>query len=91
AQALMEADRPGEAKKVLRQSMREFPQHLPTRRLLAASFIREKEYARAEACLRDALGIAPRDPELLRELAVVQHAQKKFWSAQKSWLDAGKR
>ncbi|WP_308620414.1 tetratricopeptide repeat protein [uncultured Desulfovibrio sp.] len=91
AQALMEADRPGEAKRILQQSMREFPDHLPTRQLLAATFIGEKDYARAEACLRNALGIAPRNPELLRELAVVQHARKKFWSAQKSWRDAGKR
>lgn len=91
AQALMDADKPEEAKRILRQSVREFPEHLPTRRLLAAAFIREKEYARAEACLRNALNMAPRNPELLRELAVVQHARKKFWSAQKSWLDAGKR
>lgn len=91
AQALMDADKPVEAKKILQQSMREFPEHLLTQRLLAAIFLREKDYARAEACLRKALDIAPRDPELLRELAVVQQAQKKFWSAQKSWLNAGQR
>lgn len=91
AQTLMDADRPGEAKKILQQSMREFSEHLPTRQLLATLFLREKEYGRAEACLHDALRIAPRNPDLLRELAVVQHAQKKFWSAQKSWRDAGQR
>lgn len=91
ALALMDADKIGEAKKVLNSALREFPNHLPAHRLLAAIFIREKDYARAESCLRRALDIEPRNTDVSRELAYVQQQQNKFWSAQRSWFGAGKR
>lgn len=91
AQALMDAGKMGEAENILNKAIQKFPDHLLPRRILAAIFIREKEYARAEACLRKALDIAPRNAEILRQLAFVQQMQKKSWKAQKTWHDAGKR
>lgn len=91
AQALMEADQLGKAEHVLNEAIREFPDHLLPRRLLAAIFIREKDYARAEICLRQALTLAPRHADILRDLAFVQQVREKSWAAQKNWRDAGKR
>lgn len=91
AQALMEADKPDTAKRVLRQAMAEFPDSLPPLRLLAAIFIREKQYAPAETILRKALALAPGNRDVARDLAFVQQAQKKFWSAQKSYVAGGRR
>lgn len=90
AQALMDADKLEEAKHILHVAMREYPDHLLTRRLLATIFIREKNYASAETWLRKALEMEPHCSELSREIAFVQQVQKKFWSAQKNWLAAGK-
>lgn len=91
AQALMDADKTGEAENILNEAIREFPDQILPRRLLAAIFIRKKEYARAEACLRKALAIDPNNSEILRQLAFVQQAQEKSWTAQKTWRDAGRR
>lgn len=91
AQMLMDADKLEDARKVLDQVIREFPKDVLARRLLGAIYIRQKEYATAETCLRDALELSPGNKEISRELAHVLQAQKKFWSAQKSLFDAGKR
>lgn len=91
AQALVDADRLGEAKSILHGAIREFPDHLAARRLLASIFIQEKDYAGAEGCLRKALALAPGNSEISRELAFVQQVQEKSWAAQKRWRNAGKR
>lgn len=91
AQLLMETHRYEDAKKILARTIQLFPDHIWAYRLEATILIREKDYARAEAYLRQALGRAPLNSEVLRDLAFVQQTQRKPWAAQKHWLGAGKR
>lgn len=91
AQLLMDLHRYEDARKTLAQTIQSFPNHVWAYRLDATILIREKKYERAEYRLQQALSRAPQNPEILRDLAFIQQAQKKPWAAQKNWLGAGKR
>lgn len=91
AQVLLDAGDNDKAKKVLLGAVREFPDDLRARHLLAKSFIRLGEYSSAGTSLRKALAISPGNPEVLRDLAYVQQIRKKGWAAQRALLGAGKR
>lgn len=91
ALALIEKDKPGNAKKVLRTAIRGFPAGVRPRELLFGISYREKDDACAEAALKGALRLLPNNIGLQRELAAVRQAQRKAWAAKNSWLDAGRR
>lgn len=91
AQMMLEVGKYDEAERVLRETVKRFPNHVWAYRLEATSLVRRKKYDLAVARLKEALTWAPSDGEVQRDLAFAAQLWERMWMSQKGWLSAGSR